>query len=146
MALRSLATGTISFGLVTIPVRLYPATQSSATVSFNLLHAKCGSRLKQQYVCAKDGEKVEREDIVKGYEVAKDQYVTFTKEELQALEETASQSIEISEFVPLAQVDPIYFDKPYYLGPDRGAAKAYRLLSEAMRRSGKAALARYAAR
>jgi DNA end-binding protein Ku len=146
MALRSLASGTISFGLVSIPVKLYSATQPSAGLSFNLLHAKCGSRLRQQYVCAKEGEKVEREDIVKGYEVAKDQYVTFTKEELQALEETASQSIEISEFVPLAQVDPIYFDKPYYLGPDRGAAKAYRLLSEAMRRSGKAALARYAAR
>jgi DNA end-binding protein Ku len=146
MALRSLATGTISFGLVSIPVKLYSATQPAAGLSFNLLHAKCGSRLKQQYVCAKDGEKVERDDMVKGYEVAKDQYVTFTKEELRALEETASQTIEISEFVPLAQVDPVYFDKPYYLGPDRGGAKAYRLLAEAMQRSGKAALARYAAR
>src|SRR5919201_1916921 len=146
MALRSLATGTISFGLVSIPVKLFSATQPSAGLSFNLLHAKCSSRVKQQYVCPKDGEKVERDDMVKGYEIAKDQYVTFTKGELQALEEAASQTIEISEFVPLAQVDPVYFDKPYYLGPDRGGAKAYRLLSEAMRRSGKAALARYAAR
>src|SRR5919201_3004837 len=146
MALRSLATGTISFGLVSIPVKLYSATQPSAGLSFNLLQGKCGSRVRQQYFCAKDGEKVERDEMVKGYEVAKDQYVTFTKAELEALEEASSQKIEISEFVPLAEVDPIYFDKPYYLGPDRGAAKAYRLLSEAMRRSGKAALARYAAR
>jgi DNA end-binding protein Ku len=146
MALRSLASGTISFGLVSIPVKLYSATQPSAGLSFNLLHAKCGSRVRQQYVCPQDGEKVERDDMVKGYEVAKDQYVTFTKDELKALEETASQTIEIAEFVPLAEVDPVYFDKPYYLGPDRGGSKAYRLLSEAMRRSGKAALARYAAR
>jgi DNA end-binding protein Ku len=146
MALRSMASATISFGLVSIPVRLYPATQPSAGLSFNLLHKKCGSRLKQQYVCATEGEKVERDEIVKGYEFAKDQYVTFTPEELKALEETSSQAIEIAEFVPLSQVDPVYFEKPYYLGPDRGGAKAYRLLAEAMRRSGKAALARYAAR
>jgi DNA end-binding protein Ku len=146
MAPRSIATGTISFGLVSIPVKLYSATQPSAGLSFNLLHAKCGSRVRQQYFCPKDGEKVERDDMVKGYEVAKDQYVTFTKDELQALEEAASQTIDIAEFVPLSQVDPIYFDRPYYLGPDRGGAKAYHLLSEAMQRSGKAALARYAAR
>jgi DNA end-binding protein Ku len=146
MALRSMASATISFGLVSIPVRLFSATQPSAGLSFNLLHKKCGSRVKQQYVCPTDGEKVERDEMVKGYEFAKDQYVTFTPEELKALEETSSQAIEIAEFVPLASVDPIYFDKPYYLGPDRGGAKAYRLLAEAMRRSGKAALARYAAR
>jgi DNA end-binding protein Ku len=146
MALRSMASATISFGLVSIPVRLYSATQPSAGLSFNLLHKKCGSRVRQQYVCPADGEKVERDDIVKGYEFAKDQYVTFNPEELKALEEASSQAIEIAEFVPLAQVDPVFFDKPYYLGPDRGGAKAYRLLAEAMRRSGKAALARYAAR
>jgi len=146
MALRSMASATISFGLVSIPVRLYSATQPSAGLSFNLLHKKCGSRVKQQYVCPTEGEKVERDDLVKGYEFAKDQYVTFTPEELKALEEASSQAIEIAEFVPLAQIDPVYFDKPYYLGPDRGGAKAYRLLAEAMRRSGKAALARYAAR
>jgi len=146
MAARSLASGTISFGLVSIPVKLYPATQSSAGISFNLLHGKCGSRLKQQYLCPKDGEVVPREAMVKGYEFAKDQYVTFTAEELKALEEARKEAIEIAEFVPADRVDPIYFDKPYYLGPDKGGDKAYRLLAEAMKRSGKAALARHAAR
>jgi len=146
MALRAMASATISFGLVSIPVRLFSATQPSAGYSFNLLHKKCGTRLKQQYVCPRDGEKVERDDMLKGYEFAKDQFVTFTPEELKALEEASSQAIEIAEFVPLSEVDPVYFDRPYYLGPDRGGAKAYRLLAEAMRRSGKAALARYAAR
>jgi DNA end-binding protein Ku len=146
MAPRSIATGTISFGLVSIPVRLYAATQPSAQVSFNLLHAKDGSRLKQQYVCARDGEKVEREEMVKGFEFAKDRYVTFTGEELKALEEIATQTIEIAEFVPASQVDPVYFDRAYHLGPDKGGAKAYRLLVEALARSGKAALARYASR
>jgi DNA end-binding protein Ku len=146
MAPRSIATGTISFGLVSIPVRLYPASQSSAAVSFNLLHAKCGSRVKQQYVCPKDGEKVEREDMVKGYEVAKDRYVTFTAEELKALDEIATQTIDITEFVSTAQVDPLFFDAAYHLGPDRGGTKAYRLLALALERAGKAALARYAAR
>jgi DNA end-binding protein Ku len=143
---RPISSGTISFGLVSIPVKLFAATQSSAGVSFNLLHAKDGSRLKQQYVCAQEGVKVERDEMVKGYEFEKDRYVTFTAEELKALEETASPAIEIAEFVPAAKVDPIYFDKAYYLGPDRGGDKAYRLLSEALSRSGRAALARYAAR
>ncbi|MGC3997604.1 MAG: Ku protein [Anaeromyxobacter sp.] len=146
MAPRSIATGTVSFGLVSIPVRLYAATQPSAAVSFNLLHAKDGARLKQQYVCALDGEKVEREDMVKGYEFAKDRYVTFTTEELKALDELATQTIDIAEFVPAGEVDPVYFDRAYHLGPDKGGAKAYRLLAEALRLSGKAALARYAAR
>ncbi|HVO17953.1 MAG TPA: Ku protein [Anaeromyxobacter sp.] len=146
MVPRSLATGTISFGLVSIPVRLYPAAQPASQVSFNLLHAKDGSRLRQQYVCAKDGEKVEREEMVKGFEFAKDRYVTFTAEELKALEELATQTIDIAEFVPAAEVDPIFFDRAYHLGPDRGGARAYRLLAEALDRSGKAALARYAAR
>ncbi len=146
MPARPIATGTISFGLVSIPVKLYPATQPSAGVSFNLLHAKDGSRLKQQYVCAQEGVKVERDEMVKGFEFQKDRYVTFTSEELKALEEVASQTIEIAEFVPAAAVDPLYYDKPYFLGPDKGGAKAYRLLSEALSRSGKAALGRYAAR
>ncbi len=146
MAPRSIATGTISFGLVSIPVHLYPATQATASISFNLLHAKCGSRLKQHYVCSKDGEKVEREDMVKGYEFAKDRYVTFTGEELKALDEIASQTIDIAEFVPEADVDPVYYDRAYHLGPGKGGAKAYKLLAVALERSGKAALARYAAR
>jgi DNA end-binding protein Ku len=143
---RSIGAGTISFGLVSIPVNLYPATQPSASISFNLLHAKCGSRLKQQYVCAKEGEKVERDEMVKGYEFEKDRYVTFTPEELKALEEIASQTIDIAEFVPERDVDPVYYDRAYHLGPAKGGAKAYRLLALALERAGKAALARYAAR
>jgi DNA end-binding protein Ku len=143
---RAIAGATISFGLVSIPVKLYAATQSSAGVSFNLLHKKCGSRLKQQYTCPRDNEVVSRDEMVKGYEFAKDQYVTFTPEELKALEEKATQSIDIAEFVPLAAIDPVYFERPYYLGPEKGGDKAYRLLAEAMRESGRAALARYAAR
>ena len=146
MPARSLATGTISFGLVSIPIRLFPAAQPSASISFNMLHARDGSRLKQQYVCAKDGQVVPREETVKGYEFAKDRYVTFTAEELKALDEIASQTIDIAEFVPAADVDAVFFDKAYYLGPDKGGARAYKLLGEAMRRAGKAALGRYAAR
>jgi DNA end-binding protein Ku len=143
---RALAGATISFGLVSIPVKLYSATEASAAVSFNMLHAKCGTRVKQQYYCPKDNELVSRTDMVKGYEVAKDQYVTFTPEELKALEENATQLIEIAQFVPAAAIDPVYFDKAYYLGPEKGGEKAYQLLAQAMRASGRTALARYAAR
>ncbi len=143
---RPIAGATISFGLVSIPVRLYPATQSKAGVSFNLLHEKCGSRLKQQYICPRDDEQVSRDDMVKGYEFSKDQYVTFTPDELKSLEEKATQSIDIDAFVPLSAIDPIYFERPYYLGPEKGGDKAYLLLAEAMRETGRAALARYAAR
>jgi DNA end-binding protein Ku len=146
MAARSIGTGTITFGLVSIPVKLFTTNQSSSGISFNLLHAKCKGRLKQQYHCPKDNEIVERADMVKGYEFAKDQYVLFTEDELKALEEQASKAIEITEFVPLEKVDPLYFEKAYYLGPDKGAEKSYRLLSQAMRTSGRCALAKYAAR
>lgn len=143
---RSISGGTISFGLVSIPVKLYSATEASSAISFNLLHAACGSRLKQQYVCTNDGELVSRDQMVKGFEFAKDQYVTFTPQELKAMEEKATQSIEIAEFVPLDRVDPVYFDKPYYLGPEKGGEKAYRLLAQAMKDTDRAAIARYAAR
>jgi DNA end-binding protein Ku len=143
---RALAGATISFGLVSIPVKLYSATQAEAGVSFNMLHAKCGSRVKQQYICPRDNEIVSRDEMVKGYEFAKDQYVTFTPDELKALEEKATQTIEISEFVPLEKIDPVYFDKAYYLGPEKGGEKAYQLLAEAMRETGRSGLARYAAR
>jgi DNA end-binding protein Ku len=143
---RPIAGATISFGLVSIPVRLYPATQSSAAISFHLLHKKDGSRVKQQYICPRDGEIVPRDEMIKGYEFAKDQYVTFTAEELKALEEKATQSIDIDSFVPLSAIDPIYFERPYYLAPEKGGDKAYLLLTEAMRETGRAALARYAAR
>ena len=143
---RSMGSATISFGLVSIPSKLYSATESGAAISFNLLHKECGSRLKQQYLCAKEGVVVERADMVKGYEFAKDQYVTFTPDELKELEEKATQTIDITEFVPAEKVDPVFYDRAYYLGPDKGAEKAYRLLSRAMRESGRVALAKYAAR
>jgi DNA end-binding protein Ku len=143
---RAISTGTISFGLVSIPVKLYAATEPSSGVSFNLLHAKCGSRLKQQYVCPVDNEVVPRESMIKGYEFAKDQYVTFTADELKALEEKATQSIEIEKFVPRERFDPLYFDKAYYLGPEKGGEKSYRLLATVMREADRAAVARYAAR
>src|SRR5216110_1528263 len=109
MSARAISSATISFGLVSIPVKLYAATQASAGVSFNLLHKKCGSRLKQQYICPRDNEKVERDDMIKGYEFAKDQYVMFTPEELKALEEAGTQSAEITEFVPIESIDPVFF-------------------------------------
>jgi DNA end-binding protein Ku len=146
MAARALASVTVSFGMVSIPVKLYTATQAQAGVSFNLLHAACGSRLKQQYLCAREGVVVERADMVKGYEFAKDQYVTFTPEELKELEEKGTQTIEISEFVPAESIDPIYYDKAYFLGPDKGGAKPYALLAESMRQTGQTAVGRYAAR
>jgi DNA end-binding protein Ku len=143
---RALSTGTISFGLVSIPVKLYSATQASAGVSFHLLHAKCGTRLKQQYVCPLDSEVVPRDQMIEGYEFAKEQYVTFTPEELKALEEKATQAIDIAHFIPRERVDPVYYDKAYYLGPDKGGEKAYRLLAMVMQETDRAAVARYAAR
>ena len=146
MPARAIATGTVSFGLVSIPVKVYSATETGASIHFNMLHKDCGSRLKQQYLCAKDGVVVPREEMVKGYEFSKDRYVIFSGEELKALEEKSTQSIDITEFVPVEKVDPIYFDKAYYLGPEKGGDKAYRLLAAAMRRSGRVGLAKYAAR
>ena len=146
MSARSIGSGTISFGLVSIPIKLYSTGQSSSGISFNLIHKDCGSRLKQQYLCAKENVVVERSDMVKGYEFAKDQYVLFTDEELKALEEQASEAIEITEFVPAPEVDPVYFEKAYYLGPDKGAERSYRLLSEAMSHTDHVALAKYSAR
>jgi DNA end-binding protein Ku len=146
MAARSIGSVTISFGLVAIPVKLYTATQSANAISFNLLHKDCGSRLKQQYTCLKDGSIVERDDMVKGYEFAKDQYVTFTPEEIKALEEAGTHAIEISEFVPIESIDPVYFDKTYYLSPDKGAAKPYGLLTEALKESKLIAVGRWATR
>jgi DNA end-binding protein Ku len=144
--MRPIGSGTISFGMVSIPVNLFSASESSAAVSFNLLHGKCKSRLKQQYICPKDSEIVPRDQMVKGYEFAKDQYVTFTEEEIKAMAEEANRAIEITEFVPAAKVDPVYFDGAYYLGPEKGAERAYRLLAEAMRSTGRCALAKWAAR
>jgi DNA end-binding protein Ku len=143
---RSIGSLTISFGLVAIPVKLYTATQSANAISFNLLHKDCGSRLRQQYVCLKDGSIVERDDMVKGYEFAKDQYVTFNPEEIKALEEAGTHSVDIAEFVPVESIDPVYFDKTYYLAPDKGAGRPYGLLTEALKQAGRAAVGRWAAR
>src|SRR5512146_363785 len=146
MAARSIGSLTIAFGLVSIPVKLYSATEASKAISFNMLHKDCGSRLKQQYLCLKEEVPVAREDIVKGYEFAKDQYVMFTPEELKAMEEAGTHMAEITEFVPLEAVDPVYFDKAYYLAPDKGGAKPYALLASALRESKRCALGRWAAR
>ena len=139
-------TAAISFGLVTVPVRVYPAVRTSAGLSFHLLHEKDGSRLKQQYICAKEDVVVPRSEMIKGYEYAKDRYVTLTNEELKALDERATQGIEIAEFVPKDTVDAVYFERPYYLGPGKGGEKAYRLLVKAMEDAGVYAIARRAAR
>jgi len=141
----SIGSGTISFGLVSIPVKMFTAA-SSESVSFNQLHAKCGGRIKQQLLCPTCNEVVERSTLVKGYEFAKDQYVQFTEEEIKALEAEVSRMIDITEFVPLAQVDPIYFEKTYYLGPDKGGEKAYRLLADAMQKAERVALAKFCMR
>lgn len=146
MAARSMGSLTISFGLISIPVKLYTATQSAGSISFNLLHKDCGSRLKQQYTCIKEGVTVERDQMVKGYEFAKDQYVQFTPEEIKALEEVGSHAVEIAEFVSIDSVDPVLYDKSYYLAPDKGAAKPYALLTQALRETGRCAIARWASR
>ena len=146
MAARSIGSLTIAFGLVSIPAKMFSATEASKAISFNMLHKDCGSRLKQQYLCLKEEIPVAREDIVKGYEFAKDQYVMFTPEELKALEEAGTQTAEITEFVPIEAIDPVYFDKAYYLAPDKGGAKPYALLTRALRESGRCAVGRYAAR
>jgi len=146
MAARSIASLTVSFGLVSIPVKLFSATEASRAISFNLLHKTCGSRLKQQYFCVKEEVPVSREEMAKGYEFQKDQYVMFSPEELKALEEAGTHTADITEFVPIESVDPVYFDKAYYLGPDKGGAKPYALLARALRETKRCALGRWAAR
>ncbi len=146
MAARSLSSATISFGLVSVPVNLFSSSESSAAVSFNMLHTTCGSRLKQQYICSKEGTIVEKDEISKGYEFSKGQYVLFSAEEIKALDEKATNTIDIAEFVPLAAVDRIYLEKVYYLGAGKGGERAYRLLVAALEASGRAALGQYSAR
>ena len=142
MRAKAIGTATISFGLVSVPVKLYSSSETSSSISFNLMHKKCGTRLKQHYTCPKDKEKVERAEMVKGYEFTKGSYVLFTPDELKAIEAKSTQSIDIKEFVPEANVDRTLLDKIYYLGPDKGGDRAYKLLSAAMRKTGRAAVAR----
>jgi DNA end-binding protein Ku len=143
---RSIASLSISFGLVAIPVKLYSATVSSERISFNLLRKNDGSRVKQQYVAVNDGKLVERSEMTKGYEFAKDQYVMFSAEELKALEDTTTHAIDITQFVPLESVDPVYFDGTYYLAPDKGGAKPYSLLATALKKTKQCAVGRWTSR
>jgi DNA end-binding protein Ku len=143
MSARAMGSGTISFGLVNIPVKVFSATEAGGKVSFNQLHAEKKIRLKQQMYDPTTGEPVPKEKIVKGYEFAKDQYVVVSDEELEQLELATSRAMEISEFVPLETVDPLYFDGGYYLGPDKGAERAYRLLARALEQAKLGAVARY---
>src|SRR6185436_4382612 len=137
MTARSFASGTISFGLVTIPVKLYSTGESSSGIQLNMLHRKCGTRLKQQYICPTDDQVVGRDEMIKGYEYAKGQYVLFSDDELKALTPEPTNAIEITEFVPAEEVDPVYFEKSTYLGPAKGGDKPYRLPSQAMRETGR---------
>jgi len=145
MAARSIGSGTISFGLVSIPIKLYTAA-SPKGVSFNMLHAKCGSRMKQQYLCPVDNEVVERKDMVRGFEHTKDTYVRFTEEEVKALEAERSNQLELLEFVPASTVDFVSIEKTYYLGPDKGGDRAYALLSQSLERAQKLAVGKFSQR
>ncbi len=145
MAARAIGSGTISFGLVAIPVKLYSTVDSTKAIRFNYL-TEDGSRVKQQYVRATDGQTVERSELHQGYEFAKGQFVTFTQEEVKAMNVESTNAIDIAEFVPLAEIERIYIDKVYYLGPDKGAGRSYHLLKEALAATRRAALASYAAR
>ncbi len=146
MPARSIGTATISFGLVSIPTKLYTTNESSGDIHFNMLHDADGARLKQQYICTKCNEIVDREHTVKGYEHAKGQYVVFTPEELKALDAVATQTIALEEFVPASAVDPLFVEKSYYLGPDKGGERAYKLIRDAMLETGLVGIASYSAR
>lgn len=142
MALRPLRNATISFGLVNIPVRFYTATKSE-DISFNLLHEPCGSRVNRKWWCPHHEEMIEMSDMVRAYQVAKNRYVTFSDEEIESLESDNNRALEITEFVDLDQIDPVFFEKAYYLGPAPGGGKTYKLLAQAMRKQNKVAVARW---
>jgi DNA end-binding protein Ku len=143
---RSIASVSISFGLVTIPVKVYSATVTSERIRFHLLRSSDSSRVKQQYIAVNDGKLVDRSEMTKGYEFAKDQYVTFSPQELKELEDATTHSIDIQQFVPLETVDPVYFSDTYYLAPDKGGSKPYSLLSKALQRSKQCAIGRWVSR
>ncbi|HUP46734.1 MAG TPA: Ku protein [Thermoanaerobaculia bacterium] len=143
---RAFASGQIAFGLVSIPVKLFSATEATERISFNMVHRECGGRIQQQLFCPRDDRNVDRTEIAKGYEFSKGQYVLFSDEELKAIEEKATQQIDISEFLPSSEIDPIYFSKAFYLAPDKGGDRAYTLLAKALKETNRWALAKYAAR
>ena len=143
--MRPIWKGAITFGLISIPVRLYSATENKS-LKFHLLHEKDGGRVRYQRVCSKDGEEVSWDEIVKGYEFAKDQYVTFTDEDLEALDLDSIKAIDIVTFVPIEQIDPIYYDKTYYVAPEASGLKAYRLLAEALEAESQVGVAKVALR
>ena len=142
---RAIWSGSISFGLLNVPVKLYSAV-SKKSVSFRELRESDSSRIRHKRVAEADGEEVAYEDIVKGYEIAPEQYVVITRDELEELDPKKTRAIEIKDFVDLDEIDPIYFDHPYYLGPDKGAEKAYALLVKAMEDARKVAIARFVLR
>jgi DNA end-binding protein Ku len=146
MPARSIGTATISFGLVSIPTKLYTTNESGNDIHFNMLHEADGARLKQQYICTKCNEVVDREHTVKGYEHAKGQYVVLSADELKALDAVATQTIALEEFVPASAVDPLFVEKSYYLGPDKGGERAYKLIRDAMIETGLVGIASYSAR
>ncbi len=146
MAARAIGTSTISFGLVSLPVKMYSTGESSRRISFNMIHEKCGTRVRQQYICPTEDVVVPRDEITKGYEFAKGQYVIFDDEELKVIESPKSDSIDIVSFVPADTVDRLFFNKAYYLGPDKGGARAYRLLSAALTETNRVAIAKHATR
>jgi DNA end-binding protein Ku len=145
MAARSISTASLTFGLVSIPVRLFPAT-SSKSVRFNLLHDKDKSRIQEKIFCPVEEKIIDRSELVRGYEIEKGRYVTFTDEELKKLEAQADRAIEISEFIPVTEVDPVYFENSYLLGCEPTSAKAYHLLKEAMNKAGRVGLAKFTMR
>ena len=146
MSARPMGSATVSFGLVSVPVKFYSTSDSSAKIHFNWISPSSGSRVKQKYWDPKEDRLVERDELVKGYEFAKDQYVLFEPEELKVLDAQSTDAVEIVEFIPFEAVERLWLDRAYFLGPDRGGERAYKLLSAALRKTGRAALGRYAAR
>jgi DNA end-binding protein Ku len=145
MPARSIDTATIAFGLVSIPIKIYSTSEPSHEIHFHLIHEGCGERLKQQYVCPKHG-KVERDEMTKGFEITKGNFVELAKDELKALEAVATDEVAMREFVPASAIDPIYVDNTYYLGPGKGGERAYRLLRDALEDAGIVGIASYSAR
>lgn len=146
MSAHAIGSANVSFGLVSVPVKMFSTGESAAAISFNWLHKKDSARLKQEYVCSKDGEKVEKDDRIKGWEYTKGRYVTFTVEEIKALEEKGTGAIDIREFISADKVDRIYYERAYFLGPDKGGERAYALLSKALTTTNLVALGQYVAR